>query len=265
MKRKGKWTGGYVPLGYDLDAHGGRLVVNPEEAARVRSIFELFTNLRSLDATVTELQQRGWATKGWRTRKDKRYGGAPFTAASLTRLLTNVLYTGLVSYRGESYRGEHERIVDRRLWKSVNGILETVQTTRIPKERNKNGALLKGLLHCQGCGKPMTPTYTVKGERRYRYYVCRTAGAPCAGDSVTAQVIEASVLEQLERRARQAGGNHVRKHRKVLGQDWRSCAQRDLIEAVRQSIERVSYDATTNGVTIRFRVGKEKHHVAAAP
>src|SRR5207247_6673939 len=88
-KRKGKWTGGYVPLGYDLDAHLRRLIVNPEEAERVRAIFELFTKFRSMDATVTELQQRGWTTKNWVTGKDKPYGGAPFTTASLTRLLTN--------------------------------------------------------------------------------------------------------------------------------------------------------------------------------
>ena len=264
-KRKGKWTGGYVPLGYDLDAHLRRLIVNPEEAERVRAIFELFTKFRSVESTVTELQQRGWTTKNWVTGKDKPYGGAPFTTASLTRLLTNELYTGSVSYRGENYRGEHERIVDRRLWKRVNGILETIQATTIPKERNKNGTLLKGLLHCQGCGKPMTPTYTAKGERRYRYYVCRTAGAPCSGQSVAAPSIETSVLEQLESRARQPGGNHLRKYLKALGPEWRSSAQTDFIEAVRRLIERVSYDATTAGVTIRFRAGKEKHHDATAP
>src|SRR5438105_6244286 len=37
-KRKGKWTGGYVPLGYDLDPHGGKLVVNEAEAEQVRGI-----------------------------------------------------------------------------------------------------------------------------------------------------------------------------------------------------------------------------------
>jgi Recombinase zinc beta ribbon domain len=137
-------------------------------------------------------------------------------------------------------------------------------TRRFPKERNKNGALLKGLLHCQGCGKPMVPTYTAKGERRYRYYVCRTAGAPCSGQSVPAPAIEASVLEQLKSRARQPGGHHVRKHLKALGPEWRSSAHADLIEAVRRLIERVSYDAATGGVTIRLRAGKEKHHDAAA-
>ena len=38
-RRKGKWTGGIPVLGYDVDARGGRLVVNEEEALRVREIF----------------------------------------------------------------------------------------------------------------------------------------------------------------------------------------------------------------------------------
>ena len=48
-KRKGKWTGGYVPLGYDLDPHGGKLLVNETEAEQVQAIFTLFAEKGSLD------------------------------------------------------------------------------------------------------------------------------------------------------------------------------------------------------------------------
>ena len=41
-RKKGKWTGGHILLGYDLDSRGGRLVVNPEEAERVREMFRLY-------------------------------------------------------------------------------------------------------------------------------------------------------------------------------------------------------------------------------
>src|SRR5207248_9943284 len=36
-RRKGKWVGGTPVLGYDVDPGGGRLIVNQEEAERVRS------------------------------------------------------------------------------------------------------------------------------------------------------------------------------------------------------------------------------------
>lgn len=38
-RKKGKWTGVHLILGYDLDPRASQLVINPEEAERVRSIF----------------------------------------------------------------------------------------------------------------------------------------------------------------------------------------------------------------------------------
>lgn len=39
-KRKGMWMGGVVPLGYDLEDR--RLVVNPEDAKTVNSIYQAY-------------------------------------------------------------------------------------------------------------------------------------------------------------------------------------------------------------------------------
>ena len=41
-RMKGMWMGGYVPLGYDVKDR--KLVVNEEEAATVRGIFERFVS-----------------------------------------------------------------------------------------------------------------------------------------------------------------------------------------------------------------------------
>jgi DNA invertase Pin-like site-specific DNA recombinase len=41
-RRKGKWSGGFPVLGYDVDKEVLRLVVNPKEAVRVRTIFDLY-------------------------------------------------------------------------------------------------------------------------------------------------------------------------------------------------------------------------------
>ena len=40
-RRRGRWTGGPPPLGYDVVPEGGRIVVNEKEAKRVRRIFAL--------------------------------------------------------------------------------------------------------------------------------------------------------------------------------------------------------------------------------
>src|SRR5271167_351855 len=53
-RKKGKWTGGHIILGYDLDSLAGKLTVNPEEAERVREMFRMY-----LEGTpVLEMTQR---------------------------------------------------------------------------------------------------------------------------------------------------------------------------------------------------------------
>jgi len=64
-RRKGKWTGGHPMLGYDIDARGGRLVVNPDEAHQVRTVFELYLDYRAMLPVVQEIDRRGWRTKQW--------------------------------------------------------------------------------------------------------------------------------------------------------------------------------------------------------
>src|SRR5262245_9597941 len=71
-RRKGKWAGGHPVLGYDVDPRGFKLVVNPAEAERVRAIFQLYLQEKSLRAVVNALHQRGWRTKQWTTRKGHR-------------------------------------------------------------------------------------------------------------------------------------------------------------------------------------------------
>jgi DNA invertase Pin-like site-specific DNA recombinase len=74
-RRKGKWVGGHPVLGYDVHPQGGRLVVNPEEAAQVRAIYQLYLEHQAMIPVVQELQRRGWSTKQWTTKKGRELGG----------------------------------------------------------------------------------------------------------------------------------------------------------------------------------------------
>ncbi|GIW56677.1 MAG: hypothetical protein KatS3mg082_3081 [Nitrospiraceae bacterium] len=111
-RRKGKWAGGHPILGYDIDPRGFKLVVNEDEAARVRAIFELYLEHQALLPVVQELDRRGWVNKRWTTRKGRERGGKPFTKTSLHKLLTNVAYIGKIKYKDEVHDGEHAAIVD---------------------------------------------------------------------------------------------------------------------------------------------------------
>src|ERR1700726_3784354 len=107
-RRKGKWVGGTPVLGYDVDPAGGRLMVNEKESRRVRDIFALFVQHRSLSAVVAELAKLRWKTKSWKSQNGRAHAGRAFAKVSLRRLLTNAVYAGQVEHRGEIYAGEHE-------------------------------------------------------------------------------------------------------------------------------------------------------------
>jgi site-specific DNA recombinase len=174
-RKKGKWIGGTPVLGYDVDPRGGRLIVNEKEAQRVREIFSLYQEHRSLAFVVTELSRRGWKTKSRTSQRGLRHVGRPFTKASLTHLLTNIVYAGKVDYRGTVYPGEHPAVVDPIVWEEINREFRSRERRKSPSPRKEQNALLAGLLFCQSCNQPMQATYSVKDGRRYRYYVCHSA------------------------------------------------------------------------------------------
>ena len=114
-RKKGKWIGGVPVLGYDIDPRGRRLIVNEEEAFRVRSIYELYLERQSLLSTAQELNRRGWMTKRWITKKGRELGGKVFDKNRLFRLFTNSVYIGKIDFKGEVYAGEHQSIVEDEL------------------------------------------------------------------------------------------------------------------------------------------------------
>lgn len=200
-RRKGKWIGGIPVLGYDVDLQSSKLVVNEEEAERVRAIYNLYMEYKALIPVVQEIERRGWRNKLWTTRKGQERGGKLFTKNSLHRMLTNVLYTGNVEYKGTIYKGEHTGIVEVDLWQQVRDTLRRNGSTGGKDVRNKYGALLKGLLYCAPCGTGMMHTYTSKDTKRYRYYVCLNAQqrgwSSCPTKALNAHEIETAVIDHI--------------------------------------------------------------------
>jgi site-specific DNA recombinase len=201
-RRKGKWSGGRPILGYDVDPRGGRLLVNDDEAVRVRAIFQLYLEQQALLPVVQELECRGWLNKRWQTRQGHERGGRPFDRTSLYRLLTNVVYLGKSRYKNEVHAGEHPAIVDSHVFQQVQTLLRQNGVTGGVTVRNEFGAILKGLLRCVPCACAMTPSHsTRKQTKRYRYYVCSNAAKrgrqTCPSPSIPAGEIERFVVERI--------------------------------------------------------------------
>ena len=80
-KRKGLWVGGKVPLGYAVKDK--QIVVEEEGAALVRSIFQLYLELGSLNLLMKELRKRDVRTKVQQLKSGRTIGGIPFTRGPL--------------------------------------------------------------------------------------------------------------------------------------------------------------------------------------
>ena len=245
-RRKGKWTGGYPMLGYDIEAGGGRLVVNEEEADRVRAIFALFEEHRSVLLTLEEIQRRGWRMKSWTLKTGKFHAGSPFALNSLRRLLANVLYTGAIQHRGKTYPGEHAAILAPGTWERVQPLIADRAAIPHGKSRNKHLALLNGLLYCESCSTRMVYSYASKNGRKYPYYLClnaqRKGWAVCPAKSLPAQALEESVLNRIR----------IEKHVGFAPSEWEPLDRLHQVEAIRAVVERVGYDGAAREISIRF-------------
>jgi site-specific DNA recombinase len=196
-RSKGMWMGGTIPLGYDVKDR--KLVINADEADRVRVIFEQYLALGCVSKLHEDLEQRGIVSKQ-RVLASGALGGSSFGRGALYHVLQNRIYLGEVVHKGVSYPGEHERIIDDELWTGVQAGLTANRGAR-RRSRLATGSLLTGLIF-DARGNLISPTYSVRGGKRYRYYVSRLlvrghkeeAGSRCR---VNADDVERLVVEVL--------------------------------------------------------------------
>jgi site-specific DNA recombinase len=199
-RKKGKWTGGTVPLGYD--ARDKKLVINKAEAETVRTIFRLYLELKSFGKLVAELDRRKIVTKRRDTKVTKYTGGIPFTYGPLAYFLKNRIYVGEMHHGGKWFKGEHQAVLDRHTFERVQDLLKSNRITRRIKH-SESGALLRGKLF-DDKGNAMSPSFSSKNGVRYRFYVSTALrGRKHKAGSVTrvsAPEIEMAVEDMLCRR-----------------------------------------------------------------
>jgi site-specific DNA recombinase len=115
-KKKGIWMGGSVPLGYRVENR--KLIVDSDEAATVRMIFERYLELGSMPALLAELHDKSVRTR-LRQNTSGPIGGVPYTRGPLGYLLKNRVYLGEIVHKDQCYPGEHVAILDRALFDAV--------------------------------------------------------------------------------------------------------------------------------------------------
>ncbi len=171
-KAKGMWMGGRLPLGYDLptDPLTRALVVNPDEARTVEYIFRTYLELGSVHRLQAHLDAEGIRSKATQSKAGKLMGGVSFSRGALFYLLRNRTYLGEIPHGEKSYPGAHPPIIDVELFDQVQATLASHRRAR--KERPLRSATmpLKGRLFDVD-GSPMSPAFTHRQGKVYRYYV----------------------------------------------------------------------------------------------
>lgn len=192
-KRKGMWTGGTVPLGYDVENR--KLVVNTDEAARVRHIFQRYLELGNLNDLYQDLNRRNVKGKP-RKLKNGLQEPAPFGSSTIQYLLSNPTYIGKVRHKGHIHEGQHEPIIPTDLWKEVQDRLTSQSMTIRNHKKHKQKNILRGLMFDQA-GVPYVPTYSNKPGRQYRYYKLKEK-------SIAEDTIDRLPAYEIENRVEQA-------------------------------------------------------------
>lgn len=199
-KRKGMWMGGFIPMGYDL--RDRKLLVNQKEAKNVRHIFDRYLELSSVRLLSKDLQARGIVSCIRRSNKGNVRGGKPFSRGALYHLLSNPIYVGEVSHKGQCHPGQHEAIVSRDLWERVQEKLRSGAARQ--GEGQKTEAVKSPLAgrFFDERGEPLYVQGAARGQRRYRYYVSRKlvrgdSEAAASGWRISAPEIERSITEAI--------------------------------------------------------------------
>ncbi len=188
-KKRGMWMGGPVPLGYEVQDR--KLVVVPEEAKTVRDIMRRYLASDGVPSLAEELERLGMVSKRRRMRDGSFKGGTPIRRGALAHLLSNRIYLGLITHKGEAYEGEHDAIVDKGLFDEVQAKLSRRRGLGSVPARSAHVSVLAGHIRDRH-GRPMSPCHTQNHGKRYHYY----ASIPRDGSNETGVRLPAAKLEE---------------------------------------------------------------------
>lgn len=158
-KSKGMYIGGNLKFGYSI-AEGKLMVVNPEEAATVKLVFELYsTSKYTLPELAEELNQRGL-----------KKNGHTFDYFSVLRILRDRSYAENDFMR--------EPLVSVELYEKCKQIREEKCCCHVPTKEFRHVNLAVGILKCT-CGLNYIangPAYRCYGKIRNKKVQCNSVG-----------------------------------------------------------------------------------------
>src|ERR1700692_2399810 len=166
-KKKGIWMGGVVPLGYRVENRA--LHVVEEHAVFIRDLFRRYLEIGSVVRLKAILDHED-ARLPFRTDgTGKTIGGGLISRGHLYKILSNPIYLGRLTHKGQAHEGLHDLIVDQETWDRVQRLLAEHAQRTAGNCQTSARTLACNLFDARG--SRMIPSHAAKGGRRWRYYV----------------------------------------------------------------------------------------------
>ena len=185
----GKVIGGMRTFGYRNVDH--KYVINEQEAAIVRKIFQLYTET---PLTCTGIQKR------FNQLGITRLDGKPFTPISVYTIVKNERYTGVLRFRDHVNREAIPRLIDDETFEKAKAKLKQNQKG-IGVHAAKDPYLLFGKCICGYCSSLVRGYGGTSGtkDRYYSYYRCKNAAKEhvCKAKSISKEKLESLVLSAI--------------------------------------------------------------------
>src|SRR6202140_663307 len=113
-KKKGIWMGGVVPLGYRVEARALHIV--EDHAELVRALFKRYLEVGSVVRLKAVLDQEDARLPLRIDGTGKTMGGGLISRGHLYKILSNPIYLGRLTHKGQVHDGLHDPIVDQETW-----------------------------------------------------------------------------------------------------------------------------------------------------
>ncbi|MBQ8238297.1 MAG: recombinase family protein [Oscillospiraceae bacterium] len=218
-RKKGLHIGSFAPYGYMKDPdQKGHLLIDPEAASVVRTIFTLYAEGHGKQAIARILNQKGipTPTEYKRLHGMVRNRNTPVRTlwgyTTISQTLTNEVYIGnmvqgkaaVASYKSRqkihlprdqwiTVPGTHMPIIDRQLWDNVQSLIRKKAATT----GTGQPGIFSGKIRCMHCGYRMCSTKN--GQKRG--YKCKThsvSADACIGASISLPKLERIVAAELQ-------------------------------------------------------------------
>ena len=211
---------GLPPYGYMKDPDNPkRWIIEPEAAAVVRRIYDLFLSGKGTDQIAAALDQEGvptptryWADRGTARPNSSSQASQKWSTATLAKILTNQQYCGDVinfktyskSYKLKAripndpdnwviFKDVHEPIIDRATWERVQ-----TKRKRIRKRQAFDGevSMFSGLVTCADCGSNMHFHFNQQNHE-IQYFNCSNYKGNRGGTCESTHYVRVDFLEQV--------------------------------------------------------------------